>query len=127
MHSIEQSFTPNDFAESFVIDNESVFLKGQMTTERMIAPLAPDMNLILDQNMYLGAVDYELELEFSHEYESEVIGMMKLIDSITDVHEFSPSLSKSERFFERLHQIRKESQAQSQPNRDCISGQENKT
>ena len=127
MYSVEQSFIPTDFTESFVIDNERVFLKGQMTTERMIVPLAPDINLMLDQNMYLGTVDYELELEFSQEYKAEVVGMMKLIDSIINIHEFSPSLSKSERFFERLHQIREESQAQSQPNRDCISGQENQS
>ena len=127
MHSIEQSFTVNDFQECFVIDNEKVFLKGQMTTERTIIPIFPDINLMIDRNIYLGTVDYELELEFSPEHETEADGMMKLIDSITNIHEFSPSLSKSERFFERLHQIREESQTQNQPNRDCILGQENKS
>ena len=105
MHSIEQSFTVNDFQESFVIDNEKVFLKGQMTTERTIVPLAPDINLMLDQNMYLGTVDYELELEFSYEHEADAIGIMTLIDTITPSHKSASPLSKSERFFKRLHQI----------------------
>ena len=104
MRSIEQPFIPKSFAKSFVIDNKQVFLKGQMNTERIIVPLAPDINLMLDQNTYLGTVDYELELEFSYEHKSEAIGMMMFIREITDLRTASPR-SKSERFFERLHQI----------------------
>lgn len=104
MHSIERSFTPNCFAESFEIDNKKVIFKGQMTTERVIIPLAPNINLMLDQNLYLGTVDHELELEFSPEYEAEANGIIILIDAITPLHKnLSP---KSDRFFKRLHQIK---------------------
>ena len=104
-YSIEQSFHPKCFTESFVIDNQRVDLKGQMTTERMILSLALDIDLMLDRNIYLGTVDYELELEFSYEHESEAIGMMMLIFAITDLHTTGSPLSQSERFFKRFHQI----------------------
>lgn len=102
--SLERHFKLGCLPYKMIIDNEEVSLKGQLITFRTECELFDSMTLMLDKNIYLGTVDYELELEYQKDREDEVIRYIQtLTDVLGDIDKlFSPD-SKSERFFKRLN------------------------
>ncbi len=87
-------------------------LQGSLITERVVLYSDSKCELVLDKNVYLGMTDYEMEVEYSPEYENETINLIyryMLLLYPTKVCIFilfhRVSKSKSERFFERKQQL----------------------
>lgn len=83
-------------------------LHGVLVTERFILYRDPFCEMVLDRNMYLGTVDYELEIEYKEGHEMKANTLLESVIDILrmynahpiDVGETSHD-SKSKRFFAR--------------------------
>lgn len=79
-----------------------LILKGVLITERTMFSFGENSTICFDSNMYLGICDYEIEIEVD---DADVnLALM----TIEDMGLTSKSLSKSERFFERLEAMKSE-------------------
>lgn len=87
-------------------------LQGELTTHRCIILKDKHCEVVLDKNEYLGAFDYELEIEYLPDYEKDAQAIYRVILDILTRHKcflvYKESLernqnvlSKSNRFFER--------------------------
>lgn len=87
-------------------------LQGSLITERCI--IFKDLNheIVLDKNEYLGYTDYEIEIEYSPEYEEKAELTLKVLHNMLikwknasslrkNTTDFKTVSSKSSRFFER--------------------------
>lgn len=105
-HSIEKSFEVRALPRYFVADGDDVYLQGQLYTKRLKAGIADGITLILDQNIYLGVTDYEMEIEYS---EDKVLEAEKILDTVLELLSRSDqpqkAYSKSKRFFMAKHQM----------------------
>lgn len=80
---------------------------GGLITYRYMIPITKETTLFLDENHYLGKVDYELEIEFGEDSFIEAwktaVLMTTVLGRCYDPNQcFKPSISKSKRFFKRL-------------------------
>lgn len=96
-------------------------LQGSLQTERLSVSRYPGVRLDLDKNTYLGATDYELEVEYTPEstplctltlnWLSEFLGYPLYTPAhqefLLRAHEAKP---KSQRFFERKKQLEEENE-----------------
>ena len=106
VYSIEESFSVPEFTPQFYIEGEKIELKGLLFTKRTKIPWENIGHFALDQNLYLGTADYELEFEYLPQFEAEAIqifaSVLGLLGRSADAF---ISISKSERFFQRLNSI----------------------
>lgn len=104
--SVEQNFEVKSLPYIMKIDETDVSLKGQLTTFRSIYTVSESIDLILDKNIYLGTVDYEIEVEYNDGYEREADRFINnLIEIIGKQASCEQRISKSERFFEKLNSL----------------------
>ena len=80
--------------------NEDLILKGNLVTERKELCFGTDSKICFDISMYLGHVDYEIEIEYLP-VDKKIVST--LIEDI-GLRSFS-SASKSSRFFRRLEEL----------------------
>lgn len=104
--------------DSVYFKNDLLKLHGTLSTERTVYVPYDGIAVALDKNLYLGVVDYELEIEYLPELEFLIDSVLNyyatelhLSESHTDLEDFyfrvNNSKSKSERFFERKKELLK--------------------
>lgn len=103
--SDEDSFDVDELKSNFDIGHDRVSMKGQMYTRRREIKITPDITLMLDRNIYLGTIDYELEIEYELSSESEVEGIVAFIEKALKRKNVGLPESKSERFFKQLYKV----------------------
>lgn len=102
--STEEHFLVDNLPRMLMIGGERLFLEGWLTTKRVVVKISPDMTLMLDKNTYMGATDYELELEYGEGIKREAEGVMiLLLRMINKTMPYERSMSKSDRFFSCIH------------------------
>ena len=80
---------------------EDLILKGSLVTERRTICFGASGMLCFDLNMYLGVIDYEIEVEYTGQDKSSGDAIATIIDSDTRV----TGAAKSNRFFKQLEEI----------------------
>ena len=80
---------------------EDLILKGGLITERRTICFGTGGKLCFDFNMYLGANDYEIEVEYSEQDKSSGDAIATIIDSDTEV----TGATKSNRFFKQREEV----------------------
>lgn len=99
----------------------NVNLQGYLTTTRTILYAGKGLEVVLDENTYLGTQDFELEIEYTCENANHADFVLRLLavilhgpDKDGGAVDFCVrtrfSQSKSERFFERMRYFRKNAQ-----------------
>ena len=101
--SIEEHFQVDTLPRVIMWDGMPLWLKGSLQTERKIFQVCDGIILMLDLNQYLGTVDYELEIEYSESLRKQAEGILMLIGSMIGKSIHLDTVSKSERFFQRLN------------------------
>ena len=110
--STETEIQIYDGIEENTFTDMGLRLQGSLLTERCI--LFKDLNheVVLDKNEYLGCIDYEIEIEYSPDYEEKAELTLKALHNMLVKRNSSSSCrknsttfknisSKSSRFFER--------------------------
>ena len=88
--------------------------QGTLTTERIVRTVTEGVKMMLDENQYLGVVDYELEVEYTARKEKEAVEALEQMFNYLFINGLTPDLaacrervcaglSKSERFFEKKY------------------------
>lgn len=110
--SIERSQQVQDECDTSFFEDVNICYQGKLVTERLCIMLADDIEVAIDRNVYLGMVDYEIEIEHLTDCASisqEHVAML-LTEYLVQLTELprsevekrvSSCLSKSERFFLR--------------------------
>ena len=101
--SIEERFGVDTLPRVIMWDGMPLWLKGSLQTERKVFEVCDGIILMLDLNQYLGTVDYELEIEYSETLRKQAEGILMLIGSMVGKSIRLDTMSKSERFFQRLN------------------------
>ena len=101
--SIEEHFQVDTLPRVIMWDGMPLWLKGSLQTERKIFQVCDGIILMLDLNQYLGTVDYELEIEYSESLRKQAEGILMLISGMVGKSIHLDTVSKSERFFQRLN------------------------
>ena len=101
--SMEEHFQVDTLPRVIMWDGMPLWLKGSLQTERKVFKVCDGIILMLDLNQYLGTVDYELEIEYSESLRKQAEGILMLICSMVGKSIHLDTLSKSERFFQRLN------------------------
>lgn len=101
-HSTEEIFVTEGIPESMVFEEDRVYLAGKLETDRVTIFLSDTVTLMLDRNSYLGAEDFELELEYPKDFAQRAEGALCLIKWLLGSDKKRKAQSKSERFFTRL-------------------------
>lgn len=83
--------------------NTELYLKGNLVTERTILFFGNSGKLCFDINMYLGIVDYEIEIEFDHCDQQRADIIANTIGLNTNL-----IFSKNTRFFKCLEDYKRE-------------------
>lgn len=103
--SDEYSGDLSDLPRSVAVNgiNEMLYLKGNLITERKIFYFSNRSMICFDINVYLGAIDYEIEIEYNTD-DKEIAAI------IADTIGIKSDLitTKSARFFKRLEEISNE-------------------
>lgn len=110
--SVENAQTVNDRYDNSIFINMGLSYQGSLETLRGTHVLSAGVKVMLDRNAYLGAVDYELEIEYDRESEklakeeldwiaSELVqsGMLSSLEGFST--RIGHGKNKSERFFRR--------------------------
>ena len=116
-HSIEKSTLVMGISDLFPLSRIPLELKGTLTTKRHKWYRQNGITVFLDENVYLGAVDYELEIEYPEDNEflayleiqrfAELLYGYGLIHSTAEiVGRLIKAKSKSQRFFDRYQKLR---------------------
>lgn len=111
--SFEENISENTEFDSNIFDAFGVSYKGVLITERIVVFKDANCEMVLDRNVYLGYVDFELEVEYCADKEEEAGFLLKsladtlvVIGKIKDANAFLQRVnkgeSKSKRFFSRL-------------------------
>lgn len=90
--------------------------KGMLTTERITLRISDGIEVMLDRNLYLSTIDYELEVEYATNMEMEALYEIELLlrflyigGVINDINECKARIgnsgNKSERFFARKEEL----------------------
>ena len=101
--SMEERFQVDTLPRVIMWDGMPLWLKGSLQTERKVFEVCDGIILMLDLNQYLGTVDYELEIEYSEALRKQAEGILMLIGSMVGKSIHLDTVSKSERFFQRLN------------------------
>ena len=101
--SMEEHFQVDTLPRVIMWDGMPLWLKGSLQTERKVFQICDGIVLMLDLNQYLGTVDYELEIEYSESLRKQAEGILMLIGSMVGKSIHLDTVSKSERFFQRLN------------------------
>ncbi len=80
--------------------NEKLYLKGNLTTERKILHFGNDSIICFDINVYLGVIDFEIEIEYNAEDKEIAATIANGVGTKNDL-----ITTKSARFFKRLEEI----------------------
>ncbi len=105
--SIEEDLVEKDYFDINAFSSLGVHLQGDLVTERVVMFADNTCEMVLDRNIYLGTVDYELEIEYLLGFEEKAIELLNEIISELLRQGFDVSReeirnkSKSERFFAR--------------------------
>ena len=110
--SIERSQQVQDECDTSFFEDMNICYQGKLVTERLCIMLADDIEVAIDRNVYLGMVDYEIEIEHLTDCASisqEHVAMLltEYLVQLTELprseveKRMSSCLSKSERFFLR--------------------------
>lgn len=81
---------------------ENLILKGSLITERRTINFGAGGKLCFDFNMYLGAYDYEIEVEYSERDESSGEAIAAIFDTNKTA---TCGVTKSNRFFKKWEEI----------------------
>lgn len=105
--SEEIPFTMECVPLRFIYQGTVLKYMGKLMTYRYMIPITEGITLFLDENHYLGKVDYELEIEYGEKTYVEAWKTAVLLTTFLgryyDPNQcFKPSISKSKRFFHRL-------------------------
>ena len=84
--NIEEYFQVDILPRVIMWDGMLLRLKGTLQTERKIFKICDGIIRLLDLNQYLGAVDYELEIEYSESLRKQARGILMLIGSMVEAH-----------------------------------------
>ena len=114
--SIETSRPVKNSCDTSFFEGMGLSLQGELITHRTSYKTETGLFMELDENRYLGTVDYELECEFDPQSRSELYrGISKLAedmerhDIIKSAEEFqkrfTDGTSKSGRFFKRKKEL----------------------
>ena len=80
-----------------------LYLKGVLITERKVFSFGENSIICFDGNMYLGVCDFEVEIEVDEADEDKALTVIEYFGLIQ-----KPIVSKSERFFKRLEEMKRE-------------------
>jgi uncharacterized protein YjbK len=83
-------------------DSEEISLKGSLITERITVKPCEGIKLDIDKSIYLGKVDYELEVEFKEELKEKAY---ELLRDYTNNIEVEVCQGKRGRFFSQLKKL----------------------
>lgn len=106
--SEEILFDVDEIPAKLDYQEKELFLHGALITHRISVPVHPDIMLCLDENHYLGMVDYELEIEYKEGYHAETWRWLMFISMILHKGRYQAARrlryasNKSARFFARL-------------------------
>ena len=110
--STETEIKIYDGIEENTFTDMGLQLQGSLITERCILFKDSNYEVVLDKNEYLGYIDYEIEIEYSPDYEEKAELTLKVLHDMLVKQNNSASFkkiyislpncsSKSSRFFER--------------------------
>lgn len=99
--STEEPFRTDRLPEWLELDGEMLERRGSLTTRRKSYRMPDGFSLMLDENLYLGCQDFELELEYPAGRDEQADGILLCLQALIG-HKFPVSAAKSERFFRRL-------------------------
>lgn len=102
--STEESFGVELLPERLEKDGVTLKRQGSLTTCRKTYRLPDGFSLMLDENLYLGCQDFELELEYPAGHDARADGILLCLQALIG-HKFPVSAAKSERFFARAGRI----------------------
>ncbi len=106
--SIEEDLAEKNYFDLNAFSSLGVHLQGDLVTERIVVFADNTCEMVLDRNIYLGTVDYELEIEYLLGFEEKATELLNEIISGLLRQGFAvsrdemQSISKSARFFEKL-------------------------
>ena len=114
--SIETSHPAKNAYDTSFFEGMGLFFQGELTTLRTTNNAGNNLIITLDENRYLGTVDYELEYEFDPKYQEELYQeISKLADNLEQHNiiknaeafrkRFTDGTSKSTRFFNRKKEL----------------------
>jgi uncharacterized protein YjbK len=112
-HSIETEIEVRDGIRDNTFTDMGLQLQGEFFTYRCMILKDTHCEVVLDKNEYLGKSDYELEIEYSPEYEKNAQAIYQLFLDLLMRRRHLPLYkkgylqkavvpSKSKRFFERM-------------------------
>ena len=101
--SMEEHFQVGTLPRVIMWEGIPLWLKGSLQTERKIFKVHDGITIMLDMNQYLGTVDYEMEIEYLESLRKQAEGILLLIGSMVGKSIHFDTVSKSERFFQRLN------------------------
>ena len=122
-HRLKESEGGINFEEDYKTDTlpahikmrgDLLDFKGQLVTERRSVILSDGISLSLDKSLYLGAVDYEMELEYlkyaeetAEEWKRSFDRYIKRTGEVyaSELPDGEGCLCKSERFFRRKEEL----------------------
>ena len=104
--STEESFAVETLPYRFAVSSQTVYLQGSLYTRRLAVEIMPEIRMMLDQNWYLGNVDFQLEIEYSPIYLAQAEGAFGAIAHLLQhTVEAKDLLSKSHRFYLRKNDL----------------------
>ena len=101
--SLEEHFHVDTLPQVIMLEGTPVWLKGSLVTERKTLRVSDGITLMLDLNQYLDTVDYELEIEYLEHLRDQAEGVLMFIRRMIRKEIHLETISKSERFFQRLN------------------------
>ncbi len=114
--SKETSARVTDEKDTSLFEGKDIKLQGNMITHRTVLYSTEEYEAVLDKNTYLGTTDYELEVEYTEKTEEnalrfierakETLAMLSGEITLESNEQRKRPKSKSERFFERLTDLR---------------------
>jgi len=102
---IPKSISSKELYEFAGVECADVELLGSLSTLRMLCNWSSDIEICLDKSEYFNKVDYELEIEFTGEYPTNVMSILKERNIVSA----KSVLGKFSRFMETYLKSRKES------------------
>ena len=95
--SAEEERPINELPDRLKLDGHTYALQGGMTTHRKSYVLSNVSQLDLDENLYSGVVDYEIEIETDDPDDTALLDFI----SRFRLDDYPPNKNKAARFFEK--------------------------
>ena len=103
--SDEISYPVLEITHSINFEDKKLKLMGVLVSERSILLHNGNLECTVDKNIYLGQVDYELEIEFLPEKAIEAEILYRNITKKINKNDVDIPKTKSERFFEKYVEL----------------------